>query len=391
MHQLNEKVMSWIPQEDIDEKTLEQIFNISKMPFIYKHVAVMPDCHLGRGATVGTCLPTERAIIPAAVGVDIGCGMIAVRTPLKKEDLKDLEKIRASIERSIPLSAGKSNKEIKGNTWERIRELELTLKDNTVKLAPNWAYQLGSLGSGNHFIEIVEDEEGSIWAFLHSGSRGVGNKIAMHHIKIAQGLMEKWHIKLVDPDLAYFVEDTPEFDDYISDLHWAQDFALSNRAEMMDRVLKDLSYAVYGEDGHQQELELERIQCHHNFSQKEHHMGKDVWISRKGAIQVQEGQMGLIPGSMGTASYVVRGLGNVQSFNTAPHGAGRNFSRTEARRRFTMKDFDEAMKGIVVKRSDAFIDELPGAYKDIDVIMERSMELVGIVHKFRQLINVKGN
>ena len=394
MYRLSNKILSWIPQEDIEEKALEQIKNISEMPFIFNHIAVMPDCHLGKGATVGSCIPTSGAIIPAAVGVDIGCGMVAVKTPLFKKDLpEDLEKLHHSIERAIPLSAGKYNQEMTESADFRAKQLSIAAPQgsNYDGFAANWRFQIGTLGSGNHFIEIVLDEEDRVWVFLHSGSRGVGNKIAMHHIKIAQELMAKYHIKLVDKDLAYLVEGTAEFDSYIEDLQWAQNFALANREEMMDRVLTQLSYFVFNEDGHQKELELERIQCHHNFTQKENHMGKNVWISRKGAIQVQEGQLGLIPGSMGTASYVVRGLGNKASFDTAPHGAGRNFSRTEARKRFTMEDFDRDMKGIVVKRSKEFLDELPGAYKDINVVMERSKDIVKVEHKFRQIINVKGD
>ena len=255
----------------------------------------------------------------------------------------------------------------------------------------DWRLQLGSLGSGNHFIEITVDESGRVWAFLHSGSRGIGNKIAMQHIRTAQRLMKRDSIRLPDRDLAYLSEGTEEFDEYTRDLHWAQDFALLNREEMMDRVMTELSYTVYREGGHEGELELERIQCHHNFTQKERHYGKDVWVSRKGAIQARAGQMGLIPGSMGTASYVVRGLGRVDAFETAPHGAGRRFSRTQARKRFSMEDFDRDMQGIEVRRSKEFIDELPGAYKDIDTVMEQSKDLVEIVHTFRQIVNVKGD
>ena len=235
------------------------------------------------------------------------------------------------------------------------------------------------------------DESEGVWAFLHSGSRGIGNKIAMQHIRTAQKLMKQESIKLPDRDLAYLSEGTEEFDEYICDLRWAQDFALLNREEMMDRVMTELSYTVYSEGGHEGELELERIQCHHNFTQKERHYGKDVLVSRKGAIQAKEGQMGLIPGSMGTASYVVRGLGSATAFETAPHGAGRRFSRTQARKRFTMDDFDRDMQGIEVRRSKEFIDELPGAYKDIDTVMEQSRDLVEIVHTFSQIVNVKGD
>ena len=397
MYQINKTAISWLPPEQIEPAAMQQIVKIASMPFIYKHVAIMPDCHVGMGATVGSCIPTDGAIIPAAVGVDIGCGMVAVRTPLSRDDLPaDLRGIREGIERRIPLSAGKYNRSVSSTAQARVATLEKEAGDRLSlyrKLSgrADWRLQLGSLGSGNHFIEITVDESKGVWAFLHSGSRGIGNKIAMQHIRAAQRLMKRESIRLPDRDLAYLSEGTEEFDEYIRDLRWAQDFALLNREEMMDRVMTELSYTVYGEGGHEGELELERIQCHHNFTQKERHYGKDVLVSRKGAIQAKEGQMGLIPGSMGTASYVVRGLGSVDAFETAPHGAGRRFSRTQARKRFTMDDFDRDMQGIEVRRSKEFIDELPGAYKDIDTVMEQSRDLVEIVHTFRQIVNVKGD
>jgi tRNA-splicing ligase RtcB len=397
VYQINKTAISWLPPEQIEPAAMQQIVKIASMPFIYKHVAIMPDCHVGMGATVGSCIPTDGAIIPAAVGVDIGCGMVAVRTPLSRDDLPaDLRGIREGIERRIPLSAGKYNRGVSSTAKARVATLEKKAGERLGlyrKLSgrADWRLQLGSLGSGNHFIEITLDESEGVWAFLHSGSRGIGNKIAMQHIRTAQRLMKRESIRLPDRDLAYLSEGTEEFDEYIRDLRWAQDFALLNREEMMDRVMTELSYTVYGEGGHEGELELERIQCHHNFTQKERHYGKDVLVSRKGAIQAKEGQMGLIPGSMGTASYVVRGLGSVDAFETAPHGAGRRFSRTQARKRFTMDDFDRDMQGIEVRRSKEFIDELPGAYKDIDTVMEQSRDLVEIVHTFSQIVNVKGD
>ena len=397
MYQINNTAISWLPPEQIEPGAMQQIVKLASMPFIYRHVAIMPDCHVGMGATVGSCIPTDGAIIPAAVGVDIGCGMVAVRTPLSRDDLpENLSGIRDGIERRIPLSAGKYNRSVSSTAKARVATLEKKAGDRLGlyrKLSgrADWRLQLGSLGSGNHFIEITVDESGGVWAFLHSGSRGIGNKIAMQHIRTAQRIMKRDSIRLPDRDLAYLSEGTEEFDEYIRDLRWAQDFALLNREEMMDRVMTELSYTVYREGGHEDELELERIQCHHNFTQKERHYGKDVWVSRKGAIQAKEGQMGLIPGSMGTASYVVRGLGSVDAFETAPHGAGRRFSRSQARKRFTMDDFDRDMEGIEVRRSKEFLDELPGAYKDIDTVMEQSKDLVEIVHTFRQIVNVKGD
>ncbi len=397
MYQISETAISWLPPEQIEPAAMQQIVQIASMPFIYKHVAIMPDCHVGMGATVGSCIPTDGAIIPAAVGVDIGCGMVAVRTPLSRDDLpEDLSGVREGIERRIPLSAGKYNRSVSSTAKARVAVLEKKAGEGLglyKKLSgrADWRLQLGSLGSGNHFIEITLDESGIVWAFLHSGSRGIGNKIAMQHIRTAQRIMKRESVRLPDRDLAYLSEGTEEFDEYIRDLRWAQDFALLNREEMMDRVMTELSYTVYSEGGHEGELELERIQCHHNFTQKECHYGKDVWVSRKGAIQAREGQMGLIPGSMGTASYVVRGLGSESAFETAPHGAGRRFSRTQARKRFSMEDFDRDMQGIEVRRSKEFIDELPGAYKDIDTVMEQSRDLVEIVHTFSQIVNVKGD
>lgn len=392
MNKINDKIIAFLEPSTIEPKALEQIENISKLPFLFKHVAVMPDCHLGKGATVGSVVPTTKAIVPACVGVDIGCGMIAVKTKFFKKDLPaDLSKIRIGIERRIPLSAGKYNQKITETAQERINVLESKSKFDLGLFDPNWKFQLGSLGSGNHFIEVSLDENEQVWAFLHSGSRGIGNKIAMRYIEVAQNLMEKFHISLPDKDLAYLPEGTQEFKDYIDNMNWAQEFALANREEMMDRVMTELSFAFYGENGHQKEMELERINCHHNFTQMEHHMGHNVWLTRKGAISADLGKLGLIPGSMGTKSYVVSGLGNSLSFNSAPHGAGRNFSRAEARRRFTMADLEKAMEGKEWNRKDAFIDELPGAYKDIDLVMENAKELVKVEHTLTQIINVKGD
>ena len=389
-HSLRPAVLSWAPQEQIEAAALKQINNLSDLPFIFKHVAVMPDCHFGLGATVGSCIPTLGAIIPAAVGVDIGCGMIAAKTSLRRADLPaDLSDIRKSIERQIPLSAGRYNRSVKKTAKPRIEQLEARAEELGRlefynKTGRNWRKQLGSLGSGNHFIEVVLDEDDGVWAFLHSGSRGVGNRIATHHIKIAKGLMERDDIKLPDADLAYLSEGTPEFDAYVTDLDWAQEFALLNREEMMERIIKLMQYRCGDFEV------VERIQCHHNFTQRENHFGADILVSRKGAIEAREGQLGLIPGSMGTRSYVVRGKGNSESFNTAPHGAGRRMSRRKARESFTMDDFDRLMTGIEVNRSEAFIDELPGAYKDIDLVMEQSKDLVEVIHTFRQIVNVKG-
>lgn len=393
MYKLKDNIITFLDPSTIDTNAMEQLENIASMPFIFKHLAVMPDCHLGRGATVGSVIATKGAIIPAAVGVDIGCGMVAVKTKFFAKDLPDnLESTRIGIERRIPLGAGHFNQQVKTSAEKRVEILGAKEGDfKYLKLDTKWPFELGTLGSGNHFIEISLDQNDQVWVVLHSGSRGVGNKIAQKHIKIAQQLMEDNFISLKDKELAYLPESNPAFKEYIRDLLWAQEFALLNREEMMDRVMTELSYLFFKEDGHQSEIELERINCHHNFTQQESHFGQNVWLTRKGAIQMKQGQLGIIPGSMGTRSYIVSGLQNPVSYNSAPHGAGRRFSRTEARKRFTMADFDIAMAGIEHRRSAELIDELPGAYKDIDEVMENSKELVKIEYTLKQILNVKGD
>jgi tRNA-splicing ligase RtcB len=389
MERLSARLLSWASL--IDEKTLEQAKTTARMPFIHPHLALMPDAHLGKGATVGSVIPTRGAIIPAAVGVDIGCGMIAVRTQFTDDEFegRDLAPLREAIERAVPLSAGHQNRKVVATAEPRVAELEALAEKagfDPAQYAGNWRLQLGSLGSGNHFIEVSTDELGRIWLFLHSGSRGVGNKIAMHHIAIAQRLAKQWWIDLPDPDLAYLVEGTPEFTRYVRELRWAQHFALLNREEMMDRVVRQVSDFL-GRPVDEQE----RINCHHNFTESEKHFGTQVWVSRKGAIQADAGRPGLIPGSMGTASYVVEGLGNPLSLNSSPHGAGREYSRSAARRTFTHEQLREAMTGIEFRDTDAFIDEIPQAYKPIDQVMADAADLVSIRHTLRQLVNVKGN
>jgi len=384
-----EKIKTFIPWEEIEPEAQEQIKNTASMPFIFRHVAVMPDCHFGKGSTVGTVLATQGAIIPSAVGVDIGCGMIAVKTNLKKEQLGDLAKLRASIEMSIPMSAGKFNNKITESAQERIDELEAFPHTENVK--GNWHEQLGTLGGGNHFIEICLDENETVWVTLHSGSRGVGNKVGNTYIDIAKKLCEKMFVSLPDEDLAYLIPDTKEFNDYMTDLKWSQHFALLNREEMMDRVLKDISFQVFGENGHQKDFEVERINSHHNFTQEENHLGGNAWITRKGAIEASIGKKAMIPGSMGTRSYIVAGLGNESSFCSAPHGAGRRMSRKKAGEMFNMSDLEKSMEGIEYRKSDVLIDEIPGAYKDIDKTIEYAKELVKVEHTLKQILNCKGD
>ena len=390
MQTLAERLVSWASV--LEESTLEQARTSARMPFIHPHIALMPDAHLGLGATVGSVIPTLGAVMPAAVGVDIGCGMIAVRTQFDRGALErrgDLAALRQQIERAVPLSAGAANAKIVATAAPRVAELEALAADagfEPDRTAPAWRQQLGSLGSGNHFIEVSVDEQDRVWAFLHSGSRGVGNRIAQAHIKVAQALMTKWWIELPDRDLAYLVEGTVEFDRYVAELRWAQRFALLNREEMMDRVVRQLSEHL-GEAV----VEQERINCHHNFTQRERHFGKDVWVSRKGAISAREGEAGLIPGSMGTASYVVEGLGNRMALESSPHGAGRSYSRSAARRTFTHDQLREAMVGIEFRDTAAFLDEIPQAYKPIEQVMADAADLVRVRHVLRQLVNVKGD
>ncbi|MDT4981240.1 MAG: hypothetical protein QOG07_3119 [Pseudonocardiales bacterium] len=374
----------------LEDSTREQAERASRMPFIHPHIALMPDAHLGKGATVGSVIPTLGAIIPAAVGVDIGCGMMAVQTQYSAADLPldRAGEVHAAISRAVPLSAGKYNHDVHSDsTAERIGELEsLDGVDQANAIAPNWRLQLGSLGSGNHFIEISLDEDERVWLFLHSGSRGVGNRLAQKHIKIAQQQCAKRWIVLPDPDLAYLVEGDPEFWSYMQALRWAQRFAYLNREEMMTRVVDCFADWVGGA--------VERVQevnCHHNYTERERHMGKDVWLSRKGAIDAHEGVMGLIPGSMGDLSYVVRGKGHRGALCSSPHGAGRNHSRSAAKKLFTRADLDERMTGIAWGESDAFLDEHPQAYKPIDVVMHDAQDLVEVVHTLRQIVNVKGD
>ncbi len=389
MEKINNTLFNWASV--LEENTREQALLTASMPFIHPHLALMPDAHLGRGATVGSVIPTLGAIIPAAVGVDIGCGMIAVRTQFTKADMTgDLSALRQQIERSIPLSAGAANRRIsREHTQIRLDELSALATEagfDPGSYASRWQLQLGTLGSGNHFIEVSLDEQDRVWLFLHSGSRGVGNKIAGHHIKVAQQLAEKWWIPLPDKDLAYLVEGTDEFWTYIRELRWAQHYALLNREEMMDRVVTQLEHWL---DAPVEQLE--RINCHHNYTEQETHFGKQVWLSRKGAINAEAGRPGLIPGSMGTASYVVVGKGNPLSLNSSPHGAGRNFSRSKARKTFTQEQLRAAMVGIEYRDTDAFIDEIPQAYKDIDQVMADAADLVEVRHTLRQIVNVKGD
>ncbi|MDO5512326.1 RtcB family protein [Corynebacterium sp.] len=375
----------------IEQGTLDQAHELAGLPFIHPHVALMPDAHVGMGSAVGTVFGTVDAVIPAAVGVDIGCGMIGVRTAFTAADLqgRDLTALRDRIEDTIPLSPGNYNDwALAGTTADtRTRELAALAEETGVDLTHSrkWRQQLGSLGGGNHFIELCLDEDDTVWMFLHSGSRGVGNKIAQKHIRAAQEHCAKHWIPLPNADLAYLVAGTPEFDSYLTDLAWAQRFAWLNREEMMDRFRDALAWFLDAEVA-----ELERINCHHNYTVQEEHYGQTVWVTRKGAVRAAPGDAALIPGSMGTASYVVEGRGYPPSLNSAPHGAGRRLSRTQARAEYTAADLQARMEGIVYRPGEAWVDEIPDAYKDIDQVMVDAEKLVTVRHRLRQVLNVKG-
>jgi tRNA-splicing ligase RtcB len=394
MERVNDKTVVFLPWNSIEPEAQRQILNTASMPFVFRHVAVMPDCHYGKGATVGTVLATDGAVIPAAVGVDIGCGMIAVRTSLRRADIPNPAAVRTSIERRIPMSAGRNNARLTTSAAARVSALELLAKKTGAtpdRHDKNWRLALGTLGGGNHFIELAEDADGAVWVTLHSGSRGVGNKIGNHYISVAQEQCRKKNVQLPDRDLAYLTEDHASFHAYLGDLNWAQQFALHNRNEMMDRVLAEVSLAAHGIDGRQRDFELQRVNSHHNFTQQETHFGQTVWVTRKGAIMARRDNWAMIPGSMGTRSYIVVGKAHPMSFHSAPHGAGRRYSRTKARRLFTMQDLSRAMAGIEYRHSNVLLDEIPGAYKDIDEVMAHAQELVEVKYILKQFVNVKGD
>ncbi|WP_299040121.1 RtcB family protein [uncultured Pseudokineococcus sp.] len=385
------RLMSWA--SILDDATREQALTTATLPFIHPHIALMPDAHLGKGATVGSVIPTDGAIIPAAVGVDIGCGMLAVRTRYVAQDLRrvDLRALHTGISARVPLSAGGRNRGVEATAEPRVAELRaLPGVEQADQVGRRWERQLGTLGSGNHFVEVSLDEQQRVWLFLHSGSRGVGNQLAQRHIRVAQEQAPRRFYDLPDRDLAYLVEGELEFDAYVEALLWAQRFAALNREEMMDRVVAALAEAL-GLGGPQDVVREETIGCHHNYTARETHFGRQVWLSRKGAISAREGEPGLVPGSMGDASYVVVGKGDPVALHSSPHGAGRAWSRSAARGRFSRSDLDSRMTGVVWGESDAFLDEHPQAYKPVDVVMADAARLVDVRHVLRQVVNVKGD
>jgi len=389
----------WTHGVPLEDEARQQLINTARMPFIYKHLAVMPDVHLGKGSTIGSVIPTRGAIIPAAVGVDIGCGMMAVRSTLSAVDLPDnLHRLRTAIEKAVPhgrdMTRGKRDSGSWGRPpglvdvyWRALLPGFRRLVDKAPKLEKtNNHVHLGTLGTGNHFIEVCLDEDARVWFMLHSGSRGVGNAIGRHYIELAQADMRSHIANLPDRDLAYFEAGSQHFDDYIEAVGWAQNYARSNREVMMQHVIQ----AVRGEIAKPFEAEVEAVNCHHNYVQQETHFGQQVLVTRKGAVSAQKGQLGIIPGSMGARSYIVRGKGNPDSFCSCSHGAGRRMSRNEARRRFNVDDHARATDGVECRKDAAVIDEIPMAYKDIEAVMAAQSALVEVVHTLKQVVCVKG-
>lgn len=390
----------WDSHQPFEEGAMQQLRNAAALPFIHKHIAGMPDVHWGMGATIGSVIATKGAIIPAAVGVDIGCGMMAFQTTLTASDLPDnLKTIRSSIEAAIP--HGRTNNggagdrggwdDIPRSSGERWRSLESRYADIIAKhpkaKAFNTISHMGTLGTGNHFIEVCLDEADAVWVMLHSGSRGAGNRIGTYFIQRAKAEMEKYYIDkfLPDKDLAYLVEKTELFDDYVNAVEWAQDFALDNRKEMMSRVLEVLR-------SHIKDFSITEnaVNCHHNYISRENHFGANVIVTRKGAVRARKGDLGIIPGSMGTGSFIVEGLGNKESFCSCSHGAGRVMSRGRAKKEISMADHEKAMQGIEARLDADVLDESPAAYKDIGAVMDAQDDLVKIKYRLHQVINVKG-
>jgi len=392
-------IKAWTDGVPVEDAAWAQLRRIADLPFVQGWVAAMPDVHLGKGATVGSVIPTAGAIVPAAVGVDIGCGMVATRTSLTSHDLPDsLGGVRAAIERAVPHGRTNHGKRGDRGAWQDLpdgnarvwsgllseRWSEIT--DKHPRLARgNTENHLGTLGTGNHFVEVCLDESDQVWVMLHSGSRGVGNRIGSHFIALAKREMERWFVHLPDQDLAYLPEGTEYFDDYCLAVQWAQDFAMLNRDLMMEATLSALRAELPPF-----ETVGAAVNCHHNYVAKERHRGRDVFVTRKGAVRARRGEWGIIPGSMGARSFIVKGRGNPESFESCSHGAGRAMSRTEARRRFTVDDHAEATAGVECRKDADVIDETPMAYKDIDAVMAAQADLVEIVHTLKQIVCVKG-
>jgi len=393
-------IKAWTKGVQVEEAARQQLLNVAQLPFIHRWIAAMPDVHWGMGATVGSVIPTKKAIIPAAVGVDIGCGMMALRTTLEASHLPDdLKAIRSAIERAVPHGRTDNGGRNDRGAWKDApsRQLEVwtdlkprydAIVEKHSKLGQgNDLNHLGTLGTGNHFIEVCLDEDAHVWFLLHSGSRGVGNRIGTYFIELAKKDMARYHIDLPDKNLAYLPHGTKHFDDYVEAVHWAQDFAMANRRLMMESVV-----AAVRESGVLPPFSATEdvVNCHHNYVAIEHHYGENVFVTRKGAVRAKEGDLGIIPGSMGAKSFIVRGKGNPESFHSCSHGAGRSMSRTEAKRRFTVEDHVKATEGVECRKDYDVIDETPAAYKPIEAVMAAQSDLVDIVHTLRQVVCVKG-
>jgi tRNA-splicing ligase RtcB (3'-phosphate/5'-hydroxy nucleic acid ligase) len=390
----NGRVPVKIWTDEVDDKSRAQLSNIASLPFIHHHVAAMPDVHLGIGATIGSVIATHKAIIPAAVGVDLGCGMVAARLSLTANELdeKALQKVFDQISRDVPV--GRDQHRDERVLVEAAKPFEPGLKSLTDRHPEllkafgkfsKWTNQMGTLGGGNHFIEVCLDETNQVWVMLHSGSRGIGNAIASYFIALARKDMERWMIQLPDRDLAYFPEGSEHFADYVEAVHWAQDYAMQNRTSMLELVLSALQRHLPPFT-----VTTEAVNCHHNYVAQEHHYGENVWVTRKGAIRAREGDLGIVPGSMGARSFIVRGLGNPESFCSSAHGAGRKMSRTAAEKKFTVADMVAQTQGVICRKDKDVIDEIPGAYKDIDQVMANQADLTEILHTLKQVVCVKG-
>jgi len=388
------KVPVKIYTDEVEATAMQQLYNMAQLPFIHSHLAAMPDVHMGKGATVGSVIPTKGVIVPAAVGVDIGCGMNAVRLSVKANDLPDnLRAIRSTIEEAIPVGYNMHKHDrARGST---IRALSSGL-DNILrkhkkiysmqkKPYQTWIRQIGTLGGGNHFIELCLDENQDVWIMLHSGSRGIGNVIGQYFIALAKKDMGQHIVNLPDKDLAYFTQGARHFADYVEAVEWGQDYAMANRREMMHFIIEALRKKLrkFG-------VTKEAINCHHNYVSREFHFGEDVFVTRKGAISAREGELGIIPGSMGAKSFIVKGKGNPQSFCSCAHGAGRKMSRAAAKRQFSESDVNLQTEGVECRKDKGIIDEIPAAYKDIDQVMKHQSDLVDVVHTLKQIVCVKG-
>ena len=390
-------IKMWTRGVPVEAEAKEQLAKTARLPFVFRHLAVMPDVHVGKGSTVGSVIPTLNAVIPAAVGVDIGCGMIAAKTTLTAADLPDnLREVRAAIERAVPhgKTFGKRDQGAWTNppnnvnaAWAKLEEGFARITEKYPHLAnTNNHVHLGTLGTGNHFVEICLDEDNAVWFMLHSGSRGVGNAIGSHFIELAKDDMRTHMSNLPDQDLAYFEEGTQHFDDYVEAVEWAQDYARLNREVMMQNVVRAVKQVIAKPfDTH-----IEAVNCHHNYVSRERHYGEDILVTRKGAVRVRKDELGIIPGSMGARSFIVRGRGNEESFDSCSHGAGRRMSRSAAKKTFTVAEHRAATSGVECRKDESVIDETPAAYKDIEAVMNAQKDLVEVVHTLKQVVCVKG-